>query len=419
MQLYNALSQRKEEFEPNGDKVTIYVCGITPYDTTHLGHAFTYATFDVLIRYLEYSGVAVKYTQNVTDIDDDILKKSKQVGENWQDLGDHWTLHFIDDNIALNYKAPDFFPRATDVIADIINTVQTLLSVGVAYESNGNVYFSIEKDPDYGKLSRLTYSEMLPIANERGNNPDDPNKRDPLDFVLWQAHEPGEPSWSSPWGRGRPGWHIECSTMSQKFLGQSIDIHGGGADLIFPHHESEIAQSECATGRHPFTRFWMHVAMVHYQGEKMSKSLGNLVMVRQLLESGYQADALRLCMNKHHYREAWTYDRAELDESTEQIEMLQQALTVRGGSREDFDAQQTRYDFVTAMNDDLDTPRALETVFKLADEIIAFENGKWDITNAQETLRELAGILGLRLDDTIDPKVERGWQRHRRRFESG
>lgn len=418
MQLYNALSQRKEEFEPGGDATSIYVCGITPYDTTHLGHAFTYATFDILIRFLEYSGIAVKYTQNVTDIDDDILKKSKQVGENWQSLGNRWTLHFIDDNIALNYKAPDFFPRATDVIADIIKTVEKLLSVSVAYESNGNVYFSIEKDADYGKLSRLTYSEMLPIANERGNNPDDPNKRDPLDFVLWQAHEPDEPSWPSPWGQGRPGWHIECSTMSHKFLGQSIDIHGGGADLIFPHHESEIAQSECATGRQPFTRFWMHVAMVHYQGEKMSKSLGNLVMVRQLLESGYQADAIRLCMNKHHYREAWTYDRSELDESTEQTEKLRRAMTVSSGSRENFDSRQARHDFMAAMNDDLDTPRALDVVFKLADRIIAAENSDRDISKAQVMLGELAGILGLRLDDTIDPSVEKSWQRHRRRFES-
>jgi L-cysteine:1D-myo-inositol 2-amino-2-deoxy-alpha-D-glucopyranoside ligase len=240
MKLYNALSQQVEPFEPIGDAVTVYVCGITPYDTTHLGHAFTYASFDILIRALEQQGYPVRYVQNVTDIDDDILRKGKEVGEDWDSLGNRWTAHFIKDMINLNIRPPEVYPRATDVIDGIINTVQELLDAGVAYESNGNVYFHIDSWADYGKLCRMDRAEMLTIANERGNNPDDPHKKNPMDFVLWQAQAPGEPAWDSPWGPGRPGWHIECSTMSSQFLGKTIDIHGGGADLLFPHHESEI-----------------------------------------------------------------------------------------------------------------------------------------------------------------------------------
>ena len=233
MKLYNVLSQELETFRSEGDEVSIYVCGITPYDTTHLGHAFTYTTFDVLIRYLEFKGYRVRYVQNVTDIDDDILRKAKAVEEDWQSLGNRWTAHFIRDMQTLNVRSPDHFPRATDVIAEIIDTVQKLLAAGVAYEAGGSVYFHVKSWSEYGKLSRISSAEMLPVANERGNRPDDPHKQDPLDFVLWQGAAPGEPAWDSPWGSGRPGWHIECSTMSTALLGNTIDIHGGGADLIF------------------------------------------------------------------------------------------------------------------------------------------------------------------------------------------
>ncbi|MBC7292524.1 MAG: class I tRNA ligase family protein, partial [Thermoleophilia bacterium] len=253
-------------------------------DTTHLGHAFTYCNVDVLVRYLEYRGHQVLYAQNVTDIDDDILRRAAEVKENWKSLGDRWTAHFIRDMISLNVRPPDYMPRATEVMPEIINLVQKLVQTGVAYVAGGSVYFHIDAWPEYGKLNKLPRDEMLRIANERGNNPNDPNKRDPLDFVLWQAQAPGEPAWDSPWGPGRPGWHIECTAMAIKFLGETVDIHSGGADLAFPHHESEIAQAECATGRKPFARFWMHSAMVRYQGEKMSKSLGNLIMVDKLLQ---------------------------------------------------------------------------------------------------------------------------------------
>ena len=302
MKLFNTLSKTIETFRPQGDQVTIYVCGITPYDTTHLGHAFTYASADVLIRYLESKGFTVRYAQNVTDIDDDILRKAKEVGEDWLTVGNRWTAHFIQDMQTLNVRPPDYFPRATDAIPEIVTWIGSLLDSGVAYESAGSVYFAVDAWPAFGELSAIPRADMLPIANERGNLPDDPNKRDPLDFVLWQAQAPGEPAWDSPWGPGRPGWHIECSTLSTKYLGNTIDIHSGGVDLCFPHHECEIAQVEPVTGVKPFVRFWMHTAMVYHEGEKMSKSLGNLVWVRELLKT-YSPDALRLYLARHHYRE--------------------------------------------------------------------------------------------------------------------
>ncbi|MGH2544890.1 MAG: class I tRNA ligase family protein, partial [Ardenticatenaceae bacterium] len=221
--------------------VTIYVCGITPYDTTHLGHAFTYVTFDALIRYLEATGRTVRYVQNVTDIDDDVLRRAERDGIGWKELGDRETEHFLQDMAALNVRPPDIYPRATQEIEMILRITADLLEKKFAYERNGNVYYRVHSDPEFGQLSKLDYDVMLTTANERGNHPDDPNKEDPLDFVLWQAAQPGEPTWESPWGPGRPGWHIECSAMSMRYLGPTIDIHGGGADLLFPHHECEIA----------------------------------------------------------------------------------------------------------------------------------------------------------------------------------
>lgn len=419
MQLYNVLSRRLETFNPSADGITIYVCGITPYDTTHLGHCFTYTSFDMLIRYLEFTGQTVRYVQNVTDIDDDILRKARSVDEDWLSLGNRWTTHFIDDNEALNIRPPDHFPRATDVIDEIVVAVQALLQAGVAYEAGGSVYFHIADDPAYGKLSRLSYDEMLPIANERGNNPEDPNKRNPLDFVLWQAQAPGEPAWDSPWGMGRPGWHIECSTMSTNYLGQPIDIHGGGADLIFPHHESEIAQAECASGREPFTRFWLHTAMVRHQGEKMSKSLGNLVMVRDLLQEGCPADAIRLCMAGHHYRQPWSYEEDDLTMNRGLVEKLNNALSAEGGRHSTTDPEPARGAFLAAMDNDLDTPAARQALVDLAETILDAASRDQQISEAQQALRELAGILGLRLDQRgLEERVIAGWQAHRARFTS-
>lgn len=416
MQLYNALSQSIEKFTPGNEAVSIYVCGITPYDTTHLGHAFTYTTFDVLIRFLEYKNYPVKYVQNVTDIDDDILRKAKEVDDDWQALGNRWTRHFIEDLQTLNLCPPDHFPRATEVIAPIIDIVDRLLTKGAAYESSGSVYFDVDAWPEFGKLSRIPKDNMLAVANQHGNRPDDPNKQDPLDFVLWQAQAPGEPAWDSPWGAGRPGWHIECSTMSASLLGNTIDIHGGGGDLIFPHHESEIAQSEAVTGEQPFVRFWMHTAMVHHEGEKMSKSLGNLVMARDLLKT-WSPDAIRLYLANYHYREIWSHSADALAQAEQRAQKLHAATTVSSGIGLVFDAAAAAAAVIKAMEQDLDTPTALTALVQLADDVITAAEAGQNVAAAQETLKSLSKIFGLRLDAAApEARVIAGWDEHLKKF---
>lgn len=415
MKLYNTLSRTIETFQPRGENVSIYVCGITPYDTTHLGHAFTYTASDILIRYLESKGLTVRYAQNVTDIDDDILRKAKEVGEDWLSVGNRWTRHFIQDMRSLNVRPPDYFPRATDAIDEIIEWVEKLIGQGVAYEAAGNVYYSIDAWPSFGELSEIPRAEMLPIANERGNNPDDPNKRDPLDFVLWQAQAPGEPAWESPWGPGRPGWHIECSTLSTKLLGNIVDIHSGGADLCFPHHECEIAQVEPVTGEKPFVRFWMHAAMVYHEGEKMSKSLGNLVWVRELLEE-FHPDALRLYLGRHHYREEWTYSETEMKASAEDAELVKGALKVRGGGGEQYKSDSWLARFQTAMENDLDTPGGVEVMLGLSGEIMSAAGEGADLIAAQEALRKMGEVFGLRIGNVLEERVIEGWGEHMGRF---
>ena len=416
MRFYNTLSRAVEPFEPRDGCVTLYVCGITPYDTTHLGHAFTYTSADVLVRHLESQGLAVRYVQNVTDIDDDIMRKAAEVGEDWRALGNRWTAHFIRDMQVLNVRPPDHYPRATDVIPEIVSAVSTLIERGLAYASGGSVYYHAAAWPSFGRLSHLPRSEMLPVANERGNRPDDPNKRDPLDFVLWQAQVPGEPAWDSPWGPGRPGWHIECSVMSTRFLGPTLDFHGGGGDLIFPHHECEIAQAEPVTGRTPFVRFWLHAAMVEHEGAKMSKSLGNLVMVRDLLQH-CSADALRLYLGGHHYRQSWTHDAGDLAQADRLARKLRAAATAPGGSGEPLDVARAQADFTAALNDDLDTRSALTRLEGLAGDTLAAAQVGGDVRPAQALLRRLAGVFGVRLDAPgSDRRVVEGWSAHLERF---
>jgi L-cysteine:1D-myo-inositol 2-amino-2-deoxy-alpha-D-glucopyranoside ligase len=372
--------------------------------------------FDVLIRYLEYKGYPVEYVQNVTDIDDDILRRAKKEDEDWLKLGNRWTAHFIRDMQSLNVRPPDHFPRATEFVPEMIDTIQQLVERGVAYESGGSVYFHIDSWPEFGRLSCLPRDEMLPIANERGNIPDDANKRDPLDFVLWQSQAPGEPAWDSPWSPGRPGWHIECSTMSSNLLGDTVDIHGGGADLKFPHHESEIAQSEGATGQKPFVRLWMHTAMVGHEGEKMSKSLGNLVMVRDLLET-WSPDGLRIYLASHHYREPWEHDEGELRAAEELARKLRAATLAEGGSGTPLETDEIESAFTAAMEEDLDTPTALRKLEELADNILLTAAAEHDVVPAQAVLRRLGRVFGLRLDqDAPEARVARGWERQLQRF---
>ncbi|HXF63162.1 MAG TPA: cysteine--tRNA ligase [Caldilineaceae bacterium] len=415
MRLYNSQSQTVELFVPRGEPVTIYVCGITPYDTTHVGHAFTYVMADVLIRYLEWSGHTVRYVQNVTDIDDDILRRAAEVGEPWDRLGNRWTAHFIRDMQQLNVRPPDYFPRATSAIPQIIESVQALLEAGLAYESGGSVYYHVAANPHFGRLSHLPPDQMLEIANERGNRPDDPHKLDPLDFVLWQAQAPGEPAWDSPWGPGRPGWHIECSTLAHTYLGATLDLHGGGSDLIFPHHECEIAQLEPLTGAHPFVRCWFHTAMVRHQGEKMSKSLGNLVMVRDLLQT-VSADALRLYLAGHHYRREWSFEEAELDPAARLAQQLAAAASLPSDENSPpLETAHFRERFRQAMDDDLNTPAALDVLVDLATTIQTAAG--CNVAPAQAELAGLAGVFGLRLHaGDIEARVRSGWAAHLRNF---
>lgn len=416
MKLYNSLTKDLEEFTPDGD-IKFYTCGITPYDTTHLGHAFTYMVSDILIRFLEFMGHRVIYVQNVTDIDDDILKKAGKEGEDWRVLGNRWTRHFIEDMKKLNIRPPDYYPRATEVIPSMIEIIEKLLANGVAYEQGGSVYFSIKSWSQYGKLSRLHPEEMLPIANERGNDPDDPNKRSPLDFVLWQAHRGDEPGWRSPWGEGRPGWHIECSTMATKLLGNKVDVHSGGEDLMFPHHECEIAQVEPLTNGVPFVRFWMHVAMVRQNGEKMSKSLGNLVMIKDLMGS-WSADALRIYLFMHHYRNPWEHQVSELVQAATLAEQIKEAISVNNGKKAALDPAPFQKSFISALDQDLDTPKAFKTLSKFVKEIIAASNSGMDIIDAQTALRSWNAILGLQFEaDRPDPEVVAGWNQHLTKFE--
>ena len=397
MQLFNTQTGRVEHFTPRDGAVGMYVCGVTPYDTTHVGHAFTFLTFDILARWLRYQGADVTYVQNVTDIDDDILRKAKEVGVTWTELGDREIAKYLKDMEDLNWVAPDHYVRATDHIPEMLEITQALIAKDHAYESGGNVYFSVASDPDFGKLSHIPRDLMLPIANERGNTPDDPNKRDPLDFVLWQAWQEGEPSWDSPYGPGRPGWHVECSAMASRYLGPSIDIHGGGFDLVFPHHEAEIAQSENAFGVEPFARSWVHAAMVGYNGEKMSKSLGNLVLVSNTLEN-YTADALRLYLFSNHYRTPWTFEDEEMDRWASVAGDLVEAIDLPAyGIDNELDVSTERERFLNAMDDDLNTPEAIAALRDIASAIL--ESPEDDDTRAaQRSLRELGDVLGLTLN---------------------
>ena len=408
LRLYDTLRGELVPFAPIGDgPVGLYVCGVTPYDTGHLGHAFTYVSFDVLHRYLEYLGHDVVYVQNLTDVDDDLLKRARQLGEDYLVLGNRHVTTFLTEMAALNWLPPDVYPRATQHIPQMQAMIARLLERGHAYRGDGHVYFDLASWPAYGELSRLPRDAMLPIANERGNVPDLPGKRDPLDFVLWQPSAPDEPSWESPWGPGRPGWHIECSAMSSAYLGTRFEIHGGGADLAFPHHESEIAQSEGASGERPFVAWWMHAGMLRYADEKMSKSLGNLVLVRDLLAS-YPGDAIRHYLVSHHYRAEVEFHAADLEASVvaagrlrqaarlaEELEPLAPALADPAVLHPVVAEHRAR--FLAAIDDDLDTPAALPELHALA--AVAMDTDDRGLrVEAGWMVRELgARILGLRL----------------------
>jgi len=374
MKLFNTLTREIEDFIPNkNNQISIYVCGITPYDTTHLGHAFTYISFDILIRYLEFKKFKVNYTQNVTDINDrdnDILKRAKKQNVSWQNLSDFWTKKFLNDMQKLNWRTPDNYLYASKEIQSMIMLINKLIKTGAAYKINGSVYLDIKKDKDYGKLSGLSVSKMIKIAKDYDENIENPEKKNPLDITLWRATSLNQPthipSFESSFGKGRPGWHIECSAMAINSLGEKIDIHGGGRDLIFPHHEAEIAQSENATGKTPFAKTWMHTGIISYEGEKMSKSLGNLIMVSELLKK-YSSNAIRWVLLSHHYKEDWEFDYSEIEEAQGRILEIEKTLSkklIDNKNDTDYIKQ-----FELFMDDDLNTPKALDLIYKISQNI--------------------------------------------------
>jgi len=390
LRFYNRLTEKKEPFTARDNHAGIYVCGITPYDASHLGHAFTYVHFDVLIRYLRHLGYRVTYVQNLTDVDDDILQKAGERKTDWRTLGEQVADRFLEDMSWLGNLYPDVYPRSTDLIPEMIALARELIEKGWAYEKNGSVYFDVRSYRPFGQLSKLAEDRWLPVANERGNHPDDPGKRDPLDFVLWQAQKPGEPSWDSPWGEGRPGWHIECSAMAMTFLGKTIDIHGGGGDLIFPHHECSIAQSECATGQR-FARYWLHTAMVEYGDRKMSKSVGNMVFVKDLRRLG--SDAARLCILLHHYRKTWNFQDKDKREARDLAMLFREVWRMQSGLGQRLDPEPCEQGFYEAMADDLDTAAALGWMERLAREILS--DASRNVSEAKGFLNRACSILGI------------------------
>ncbi|MDO8614419.1 MAG: cysteine--tRNA ligase [Dehalococcoidia bacterium] len=395
MRLYNTMSRRAEEFAPAGDEVKMYVCGITPYDHSHIGHAMSYIIFDVLRRYLEFRGFKVRHVQNYTDIDDRIIMRANALGRPFDEVAEEYIQEYAEEMRELNITPATIYPRATHEMPTIIEMVQALVEKGYAYRTEeGDVYFRVRKDPAYGKLSgREVDSLMVGARVEPGER-----KQDPADFALWKAAKPGEPAWDSPWGPGRPGWHIECSAMSYRYLGATLDIHGGGQDLIFPHHENEIAQSEAYTGVKPFVRYWLHNGWLTLDEEKMSKSLGNIITIREALDK-YGADAIRIFVLTAHYRAPLTYAEESLEGGKRAAERLRLAATLGGGEGPpaDIDPEASRRRFVEAMDDDLNTAGALATLFDLAREVNRARDEGRATEPAQATLRQLAGVLGLTL----------------------
>jgi L-cysteine:1D-myo-inositol 2-amino-2-deoxy-alpha-D-glucopyranoside ligase len=368
---------------PDGDaplrldrRVTLYVCGITPYDAAHVGHAFTYVAFDTLVRFLRWRGHEVAYCQNVTDVDDDMLLRAARDGEDFRELGRRETAAYLRDMDALNVARPTFFPRATEEVPSMIELAAQLEAAGNAYAVDGTVFFDVASYPGFGELSGFDPDRQRALLAERGGDPDDPRKRHPLDFVVWQRSAHGEPWWESPWGRGRPGWHLECSAMSRRYLGATVDLHGGGADLLYPHHESERAQSE-AVGQRPFVRRWLHAGMVRHQGEKMSKSLGNLVFPRELYRD-HEPAAVRLALLAHHWRSEWEWDAGELKEAGERLVAWR-----RAGAGASPGALPERAGALLAA--DLDTPGVLAVGDELA------ERGD------RAGVAAVAGVLGVEL----------------------
>ena len=373
----------------------MYVCGVTPYSSSHVGHAMSYVYFDTLRRYLEYSGYKVKHVQNFTDIDDKIIDAAGKQGTSPVMLVEELVEEYLMDMASLNVQPAHMYPRVTEEIPQIIDMISGLIDKGYAYESEGDVYYRVTSFPGYGKLSHRSLEGMMAGARIEQNV----QKDHAMDFTLWKKSKVGEPSWPSPWGEGRPGWHIECSAMALHYLGPHLDIHGGGQDLVFPHHENEIAQTEAFTGQDPFASHWVHNGLLQMDQDKMSKSLGNLVTVRDALDK-FGSDAMRLFFLNSHYHSPLAYSEDGISGQQRAADRLRAALEAPTGdaSAEAVDPEPYRERFITAMEDDLNTPQALAAVFSLARDINRGRDEGKSLGAAQERLRELTSVLGLRLE---------------------
>jgi L-cysteine:1D-myo-inositol 2-amino-2-deoxy-alpha-D-glucopyranoside ligase len=393
--LFDTATRTVKTLAPRNGRIGMYVCGITPYDGGHVGHAFTYHTFDIIARRLRSQGIVVRSVRNVTDVDDDILRVARERGQNFRTLAAVESRRFDSDMLDLGLLPVDASPRATTRVHRMVQWILRLVECGAAYDNLGWVYFDVDRFPEYGSLSRLDSTAMVELSRLRGADPDDPRKRNPVDFVLWQPSADGEPSWPSPWSMGRPGWHIECTVLAATELTLPMDIHGGGDDLIYPHHESELAQA-LAAGVPAFSRHWVHSAMVGYRGEKMSKSLGNIVFVRDLLATT-PAGAVRLMLCAHHHRSAWEYHDGEL--AAAQARFSDYLSAMSSGLRfTNTDAQAVYDDVVGRIDDDLDTPGALAVLDEVAARpaVLGSESGA-NVT-ASQVMTPLLGLLGVPLE---------------------
>ncbi len=396
MKIYDTLSGEKKEFVPvHEGRVGIYVCGPTTYDYAHIGHARPAILFDVFRRFLEYLGYDVILISNITDVDDKIINKANELGKDPIEMAHYYAREYLKDMDALRVRRANIIPKATRHIEEIINLIKILVDKGYAYESGGDVYFSVKKFKDYGKLSHRKIEEMLAGARVEVNE----KKRDPLDFALWKASKPGEPSWQSPWGPGRPGWHIECSAMSMNYLGPTLDIHGGGADLIFPHHENEIAQSEAATGK-PFAKYWMHVGLVRFEKEKMSKSIGNVFLIKDFLKK-YPPEVLRLMYLNSHYRKPYDFSEKNIEDSLPLLEKIWSTYQILKDSAMQEEPskdiamkiEDAREKIIAALEDDFNTREAMKEYLSFINFARELKGG--DALAALNFLKEMDEIFDL------------------------
>ena len=414
LKIYNSLTRKKEIFKPlQPSKVGIYICGPTVYDYIHIGNMRSFVAFDVIIRYLRYLGYDVKHVQNVTDVDDKMIKRAQKEGTTIKEIAKKYEKIYFDDMKAYNNQLPDINPRATEHIADIISLTKKIVENGYGYVKSGNVYFSIAKFKDYGKLSGVSINQLKAGARVEQDNYD---KEHPRDFALWKASKPGEPSWDSPWGNGRPGWHIECSAMSMKYLGETFDIHGGGKDLKFPHHENEIAQSESATGKQ-FVRYWIHTEFLNIKGEKMAKSLGNFFTAHELLKQNggkYDAKDLRYFLVSTHYRKPIDFKEEAIEDAKNSRKKLENMVnsvkhaleyeksTLPVDRELESKVKNLKEKFEAAMNDDFNTPEALRVLFEfssLLNKYIESPKSRASLKNALTTFLNLSqNVLGLQFE---------------------